>query len=522
MLDRKAVSGIMLTLIIAGMLGLAFNIQPAQASGTVYIRADGSIDPPTVSISSVDNITYTFTDDIYDSIVVERGNIIIDGDGHTLQGQGAYDSKGIALSGRSNVTIRNIEIRAFYFGIWFSNSTNNNIVRSNVTKNKYGFSLLESSHNNIAGNNITSNMSGISSYNSSCINIIRNNITVNERDGMTLAVSSDSNIIGNKITVNGDGIYSIFSSNNSISGNKIKNNGCGIFLGFASNNTMTKNNIIRNTWPGIYFKYSSKNKFCHNNFINNGLQIYNEYSVNTWDDGYPSGGNYWSDYTLRYPDAQELDASGIWDTSYVIDENNQDNYPLMNPWTPTPNVTATVDVDPDSLNLRSKGKWITAYIQPPEGYNAADINATTILLNGTISPVLDLTYGFVTNSSEYLVDHNNDGILERIVKFGRATVQSFICNQGIRYGIVALTITGKLLDGTSFEGTDIIFVNYAGDVNSDGTINILDVGLVNAHWFPGLPIGSLGYDSNYDLNMDGTINMLDAAIINVNWGENVP
>ncbi len=54
-----------------------------------------------------------------------------------------------------------------------------------------------------------------------------------------------------------------------------------------------------------------------------------EPSVNTWDDG--KEGNYWSDYKERYSDANEVDASGVWDTPYVIDENNQDNYPLIDP-----------------------------------------------------------------------------------------------------------------------------------------------------------------------------------------------
>jgi len=57
-------------------------------------------------------------------------------------------------------------------------------------------------------------------------------------------------------------------------------------------------------------------------------------SPNTWDNGYPSGGNYWSDYQTNYPTAAEIDGSGIWNTPYVIDSNNRDNYPLMNPWTP--------------------------------------------------------------------------------------------------------------------------------------------------------------------------------------------
>jgi len=76
---------------------------------------------------------------------------------------------------------------------------------------------------------------------------------------------------------------------------------------------------------------SADNWFYHNNFIDNTQQVYFYYSgyANTWDDGYPSGGNYWSDYSERSPDASEIDGSGIWDTPYVIDENNQDNYPVV-------------------------------------------------------------------------------------------------------------------------------------------------------------------------------------------------
>jgi len=125
-------------------------------------------------------------------------------------------------------------------------------------------------------------------------------------------------------------------------------------------------------------------------------------------------------------------------------------------------IVSRIDIDPNSLNLGSKGQWITAYIQLPECYNAEDIDASTILLNETIQPVLDPKYDFVTNSSEYLIDHDGDGILERMVKFDRAEVELFIRSQGIGWGKVQLTVTGGLVDGTSFEGTDIIFVVYAG------------------------------------------------------------
>jgi hypothetical protein len=63
--------------------------------------------------------------------------------------------------------------------------------------------------------------------------------------------------------------------------------------------------------------------------VNNAGQVYTERSNNTWDDGYPSGGNYWSDYLTQYANATEIDHTGIGNTSYVIDANNIDRYPLM-------------------------------------------------------------------------------------------------------------------------------------------------------------------------------------------------
>jgi hypothetical protein len=55
-------------------------------------------------------------------------------------------------------------------------------------------------------------------------------------------------------------------------------------------------------------------------------------STNTWDNGYPSGGNYWSNYRTTYPNAVENDSSAIWNTPYVINVNNTDRYPLMAPF----------------------------------------------------------------------------------------------------------------------------------------------------------------------------------------------
>ena len=85
-MNRNMVSNIILALLLMGTLTVAFKVQPVNASGTIYIRADGSIDPPTAPIQRNGDI-YTFTDNINDSIVVQRNSITISGNRYTLQGR---------------------------------------------------------------------------------------------------------------------------------------------------------------------------------------------------------------------------------------------------------------------------------------------------------------------------------------------------------------------------------------------------------------------------------------------------
>ena len=185
---------------------------------------------------------------------------------------------------------------------------------------------------------------------------------------------------------------------------------------------------------------------------------------------------------------------------------------------PSPVISATIDIDPNTLNFKSKGQWITAYIQLPEEHNPEDIDATTILLNGTIQPVLDPKYDFVTNSSEYIVDHDGDGILERMVKFNRTEVASWICSDlGIEYDNVTLTITGKLFDGTPFEGIDTIKVLFPSDVDDDGDVDFDDFYIFSRCY--GISIENLSYNPLADFDEDGYINSEDLHILSDNYGK---
>jgi len=151
-LERKLLFITFLAILLTNLLGMAIEVEKVKASGTVYIRADGSVEG-TDKIFTMNNITYTFTDNIYDSIVVERDNILLDGQGYTLQGSGGSGT-GITLSGRSNVTLRNIEINAYWHGVWLNSSSDNTVSGNNITSNSYYGVLLVSSSNNIGAQRI--------------------------------------------------------------------------------------------------------------------------------------------------------------------------------------------------------------------------------------------------------------------------------------------------------------------------------------------------------------------------------
>jgi parallel beta-helix repeat protein len=149
--------------------------------------------------------------------------------------------------------------------------------------------------------------------------------------------SNYNSISGNTIANNTHGIDIYYSHNSTVSGNTITNSTYGIFLLGSGNGTFSGNTVTNSTY-GIYLSMSSNNIIYHNNFIDNSQQVSINPSgyTNVWDDGYPSGGNYWSDYTgmdLYWGLYQNKTGSdGIGDTPYVIDGNNRDNYPLISPY----------------------------------------------------------------------------------------------------------------------------------------------------------------------------------------------
>jgi parallel beta-helix repeat protein len=228
-------------------------------------------------------------------------------------------------------------------GIYLRHS-DGNIIRNNTydSNTNNGIHLYSSSENTIDNNICNSNtINGIYLYYSNLNTLTNNTYESNNESGIQLVSSPDNNIIGNNVTNNIDGIHLTSSSYNNIIGNNVTNNIDGIHLTSSSYNNITINNISNNE-NGIFLTSSSDNLIFHNRFIDNIIQSFDDTNYgNQWDNGYPSGGNYWSDYggvdNLCGPNQDQTGRDGIGDTEYSIDSDSKDNYPLMG---------FIVDIDP--------------------------------------------------------------------------------------------------------------------------------------------------------------------------------
>ncbi|MEM2507377.1 MAG: right-handed parallel beta-helix repeat-containing protein [Nitrososphaeria archaeon] len=324
---------------IAGLVKGAALYAIGERIETIYIRSNGSIDPPDAPIETYDNVTYILTGNITssaDGIIVERDNITLEGAGYTLKSIGSAGTKGVILNGRHNVTIKNLRILSFLHGIYLSDASDNLIVGNELKDNLNSGVWLTygSSFNVISGNRMFGNYYGIAFEWSSF-----NTVAQNEINGSTVGIlvysSSDNIIFKNRISFNINGIVcNVQSRRNIIQCNDIvSNSGFGVEIENSHDHRIIGNSI-RDNWAGIYLHESYNNTIYHNNIMHNSPhQVYIYQSTCVWDDGYPSGGNYWSDYqgsdSYKGFGQNQFGSDGIGDTPYSIDIDDVDSFPLF-------------------------------------------------------------------------------------------------------------------------------------------------------------------------------------------------
>jgi parallel beta-helix repeat protein len=236
------------------------------------------------------------------------------------------NSQGMLLVGVSNSSISNNSVTDTQHGIYITPhmyvnpSTNNTITQNNITRNGLGIKAT-SPNTLVSGNLITDNLGGIWAQ-ADNITITENMIVRSTLPPLEVPPDFEPKISSSEIkSYYGEGVGIILEGTNStVYKNTIQDNYYGTSVGYSSGkggNIIYHNNFINNTehfWQGF-----TGHPFMMNN--------------NTWDNDYPSGGNYWSNYTRvdlhSGSDQDETGSDGIGDTAHIIDENNTDNYPLM-------------------------------------------------------------------------------------------------------------------------------------------------------------------------------------------------
>jgi hypothetical protein len=287
----KKSASIVLILISLITLG-TICIQPTKSQNQgITINIDGTITPLSAPIHQTGN-TYSLTADVSNSLTIEANNIVVNGGNHTIKGLDQYQNGTAINLVSSNVTVKNLVLTNWNIGI---NATGNN--------------------NTITTNELHNNSQSIVIHGYDYL------VTFN-----TISNSSTAVLLNT-------GDYRQTGDNNLITQNQITHN----FLAFdttkGNGTTIRANNVLNNAFILALFSNTTNTILYDNNFINNSgvldvpspfpaiviapftPNVIPIFPAGQWDNG--KIGNYWSDYLTTYPQAAELDHTGIGDKPYI-------------------------------------------------------------------------------------------------------------------------------------------------------------------------------------------------------------
>ena len=258
----------------------------AQSIQTIIIHSNGQVMPINAAIQRLGNV-YFLTTSLTSAIIVEANNIILNGNGYTLKGPSA------------SLTIGGIAV----------NITAINVTVENMIMTNWGVGVLGAWNNNTITNSIfTSNDEAIALYGDDYVvrqNSISNSTTAIFIDGGSQQDDHEI-IVQNQITRNTQAFDITKSNGVTITANNIANNDAVLALGQTSGKIMLySNNFVDNKQPLQIPVYSPSMA---------GVPTISP--AGQWDNG--TVGNYWSDYTTRYPGASEIGHTGVCDTPYTI------------------------------------------------------------------------------------------------------------------------------------------------------------------------------------------------------------
>lgn len=453
-----------------------------------------------------------------------RGGTIIDGNNDTepvvwIQADNVSISEfclqnatgggqGILVQDSFNVTIVNDIVHSTTFGIIVQGCSNTTVSDNNLKDNYgHGLELDWSSNVDVVRNLISGNQDeGIYVYSCQNCSVEGNTVSGNHWSGILIQSGSNNVVSHNTVTSNGPvgGVW-LFdgTTGNVVTSNIILNNSRGIYVGFWTDyypspyqNLVIRNNITGNN-VGIEAQYAAENAIYHNKIVGNTIQARVSIGYgNAWDDGYPSGGNSWSDYNstdmFSGPYQNETGSDMIGDTPYLIEVNNTDSYPLMNVDIVVTNVTV-------SRAKIFRGHCGNISVTFEEHGDYAYTFNLTVLANSTLiystlvmSPEVNSTLSFTWNTTGFAYgNYTIRPIAEPLLGELDTTNNDLNCSVPVHVGVLG-DVSGR----------------YPGVY--DGLVNMRDVQytILRFNVKPSSPY----WDLYADINEDGVINMRDIQI----------
>ncbi len=396
----------------------------------VYVHSGGSsfngVYVDNVTNSRIENTT--IADNYYGIRLFNSHNATITGSNVTRNG-----NFGIYFDFSNNTTLVNNNVTwNDNYGIYLFISDNHIITGNTISNNRIGVTMWSSHNAKITGNIFIKNGLSVGGYTLSSYNshtIAENNtvngyplyfhkncssldidgisvgqlIVVNSTDvrasnlhitdtdmAIEMAFVENATVTSNNLSNNVGGIGLLLATNFTISDNIFSSNVFyGVGLSNSTNGTVTNGNFS-NSFTGIYLSSSSNISVHHNNFVNNMLHAYDEGGPeNSWDDGYPSGGNYWDNYTgadqWSGPNQDQSGSDEIGDSPYLIDSDSLDRYPLMFPVgriSPQPPVLLHAILSGQNL----ENVTLSWDLSPDDGAGLSSVIGYRIYREGTFHP----------------------------------------------------------------------------------------------------------------------------------------